>query len=768
VGCRNISTGLCLSTRAKKTTFHQSGSSKNMSSGIDALRELFNVSEARKAYNMTINFNTCNLDYDDVFDMRTNIVEVSFESLIKNYEYIPVSQEPPAWTNGYLRLTKQVLPKHDWSLRLILDTNRMLAFKISISKIIQMIREKAPPHIVVVPSPMAIGILDLYPDEDQMDNELGADSSLLFLSVSVLPTIQYFIISGVKGVEGIFPSAHPIISIILEEIEVERGGEMFYISFSRSQMKKTGLGIEELEKLFSYKDVIILPPEETGISPEEGAYVVMPKGAKSDKGYEPPTKYIKKLLDQEEKRMNEEEKMVKQKAVMAQSNPNLTQEEILKIQAESKGYMAKPSEFYKASKCWYADTNGKNFIDVIKLPEVDPLHTFSNDFHEISDILGIEATRTLLVMEFKNVLLSEEYINTRHIALLVDIMTNLGRLTPISFYGANRFGQGAMSLATNQQTMKVFTQAAAFGKKEKVDSVSASIMVGKQAKIGAGFVEVLPDKSKISIPQPNPSQFSDKIDQTYILEEEGIDPEINEETKQAYNDVTTINLPAPVYFKEVREEQKTPPESRKEPMNVVPTDVQIAPPKIISPNLIEVAQSIKNIKVIGETTLENSVLVDPEADSSITQAPIGKNKTVTEKIVLDIPEQAQPDEEEEYVIPIVAPPSFVKKSKAPVTPVAPAPVAPAPVAVATVPQAPRSVSASVSQAILEQQTSASATKSQKPAPVPPSLPTKKRTDALSRIKNIVANKASEKKSIASAQKTPIIDVDESIHALQDL
>jgi hypothetical protein len=347
-------------------------------------------------------------------------------------------------------------------------------------------------------------------------------------------------------------------------------------------------------------------------------------------------------------------------------------------------------------------------------------------------------------------------------------MTNLGRLTPISFYGANRFGQGAMSLATNQQTMKVFTQAAAFGKKEKVDSVSASIMVGKQAKIGAGFVEVLPDKSKISIPQPNPSQFSDKIDQTYILEEEGIDPEINEETKQAYNDVTTINLPAPVYFKEVREEQKTPPESRKEPMNVVPTDVQIAPPKIISPNLIEVAQSIKNIKVIGETTLENSVLVDPEADSSITQAPIGKNKTVTEKIVLDIPEQAQPDEEEEYVIPIVAPPSFVKKSKAPVTPVSSAPVAPASVAVATVPQASRPVSASVSQAILEQQTSASATKSQKPAPVPPSLPTKKRTDALSRIKNIVANKASEKKSIASAQKTPVIDVDESIHALQDL
>lgn len=691
-------------TQMTLNTFHQSGSSKNMSSGIDALRELFNVSEARKAYNMVINFNNCNLDYDEVFDMRTQIVEVSFESLIKKFDYLPGSQEKPAWTNGYLRLTKQAIPSHEWSLRLYLDTNRMLAFKISISKIIQMIRDKAPPHIVVVPSPMSIGILDLYPDEQQMDTkQLGLNSSLLFLSVTVLPTIQEFVVSGVKGVEGIFPTSNPILSIITEEIPVEKDGNVYYLAFSRSQMIKTGIGLNQLEKLFSFVDIEILSPKESGISAEEGAYVVMPEAAKSGNGYQPPLKFVRDLLSKEESIMDDEEKRVKQEAVMLQTDKSLSPEDILRIQSKARGYMAKPSEFYKASKCWYAETNGKNFIEVIKLPEVDPLHTYSNDFHEIADILGIEATRSLLIMEFKNVLLSEEYINVRHIALLVDIMTNLGRLTPISFYGANRFGQGAMSLATNQQTMKVFTQAAAFGKKEKVDSVSASIMVGKQAKIGAGFVEVLPAKSKISIPQPNPVQFGDKIDEVYATQilEQDQNVETNEQNKKAYNDLMTVTIPSKIYTREETVMKK-----------VVPTDVSVAPPKLISPNLIQMANSIKTLEVIGEVTLENSVTVNPEENKEITKAPSERDTTITEKIELNIPEEPS------VTIPPVssAPISFVKKPKTAV------------------------------------------------APEKGKEPEKKTIE----YTKMLAKKKLEEKRVASIKKTPLLDVDKSINTLQDL
>jgi hypothetical protein len=279
----------------KITTFHQSGSSKNMSSGIDALKELFNVSEERKNYNMNIHFNIRDLEYNQIFDLRTKLVEVKLESIIKSYDYIPSSEPVPEWTEGYLSLMKQALPHYEWRLRLVLDVNKMLSYKISMLKIIKMIREKSPPNIIIVPSPMTLGILDLYPKEDEIDKQFGQNSSLMFLSVSVLPIIQQFLLSGIDGIEGLFPTSIPIVSIVSEEIPVEEGGDEFYLSFSRSQMRKTGIGAKELQKLFHLANIKVL--EDT----EDGMYVRMPPDVKKLT----PVKYVNELLEQEEKKMNE-------------------------------------------------------------------------------------------------------------------------------------------------------------------------------------------------------------------------------------------------------------------------------------------------------------------------------------------------------------------------------------------------------------------------------------------------------------------------------
>jgi hypothetical protein len=490
-----------------------------MSSGIDALKELFNVSEERKNYNMNIHFNIRDLEYNQIFDLRTKLVEVKLESIIKSYDYIPSSEPVPEWTEGYLSLMKQALPHYEWRLRLVLDVNKMLSYKISMLKIIKMIKEKSPPNIIIVPSPMALGILDLYPKEDEIDRQFGQNSSLMFLSVSVLPIIQQFLLSGIEGIEGLFPTSIPIVSIVSEEIPVEENGDEFYLSFSRSQMRKTGIGAKELEKLFHLAKIKVL--EYT----EDGMYVQIPQGTSKT-----PVKYVNELLEQEEKKMNEEERQMKVKHV--------------------KGFIAKPSEFYQSSKCWITETNGKNFLEVIKLPEVDPYYTYSNDFYETSSILGIEATRTLLMMELKNVLVREEYINMRHISLLVDVMTNLGRLTPISFYGAMRFGQGALSLATNQQSMKVFMGSAAFGKREKVDSVSASVMLGKKAKIGTGFVDII--STNKSLP---PKRKTDEQTDLEIQNEEVAEQNI--ETNQAYMDVMFNSYEGEIYGRRNSREHKS-------------------------------------------------------------------------------------------------------------------------------------------------------------------------------------------------------------------
>jgi hypothetical protein len=585
-----------------RDTFHSSGSSKNVSSGIDALKEIFNGTEERKAYNMNIHFNVCDLAYDDIFELRTKIVEVTFESIITNFEYLSSSTPLPPWTESYLKLTNQPwpLPEYSWSLRLMLDVDRMLAFKISVPHIIEMIRDKAPPNIIVVPSPLAVGVLDLYPKDDEIDSSLGPNSSLLFLSVSVLGTIQQFRLSGIKGINAIFPTSIPIMSVVIEEIlyDVEGDRSVYFLKLSKSRMKTNGIAVKDLAKLFRMTKPRIDFVEEL----DDGIFVKMPSNVS-----DPPVKYINAKIASEEALMDQKEKDERQKG--------------------QKGYIAPSSDFIKASKCWFAETNGKNFLEVIKLPEVNPYYSYSNDFYEVAALLGIEAVRNLLVLEIKNVLGKDEYINFRHISLLADVMCNLGRLTPISFYGAIRFGQGALSLATNQQSMRVFQNAAAFGKKELTNAVSSSVMLGKEPE---GLFNIKFDDKKAKQfmsmkPQPPVYTFDTVIDDS-LYEQLTTGPELieGEETNQEYFDVTVSTTGESEIY-------RSP--SQKERQTIVleaPPQVNIAPPRVIPPPLAQVAKNVQDIPVFGEDVIETRVVKNPESQRSLTQSIVPRDQSETE------------------------------------------------------------------------------------------------------------------------------------------
>ena len=66
------------------------------------------------------------------------------------------------------------------------------------------------------------------------------------------------------------------------------------------------------------------------------------------------------------------------------------------------------------------------------IPGVDFTRTYSNDIYEIYETLGIEAARTVLMSEIREVIdASGNYVNFRHLSLLCDIMTNRGSLMSI-------------------------------------------------------------------------------------------------------------------------------------------------------------------------------------------------------------------------------------------------------------------------------------------------------------------------------------------------
>ncbi len=147
---------------------------------------------------------------------------------------------------------------------------------------------------------------------------------------------------------------------------------------------------------------------------------------------------------------------------------------------------------------WVLDTSGTNMIDVMCHPHIDYTKTVSNDINEIYDILGIEAARNALYNELSGVISDAElYVNYRHIALLVDTMTNRGYLLSIDRHGINRVDIGPLAKCSFEETTDMLIKAGIFSEVDKITGVSANIMLGQIPPCGTGDSEILIDEHKL-------------------------------------------------------------------------------------------------------------------------------------------------------------------------------------------------------------------------------------------------------------------------------
>ena len=143
---------------------------------------------------------------------------------------------------------------------------------------------------------------------------------------------------------------------------------------------------------------------------------------------------------------------------------------------------------------WLLDTQGTNLDEILNHPDVDNTRSISNDINEINDILGIEAARYALYVELKEVLDNAgTSVNYRHISLLVDTMTNKGNLMSIDRHGINRADIGPLAKSSFEETTDMLVKASIFGEYDKINGVSANIMLGQLAPCGTGDTEVLFD-----------------------------------------------------------------------------------------------------------------------------------------------------------------------------------------------------------------------------------------------------------------------------------
>ena len=147
---------------------------------------------------------------------------------------------------------------------------------------------------------------------------------------------------------------------------------------------------------------------------------------------------------------------------------------------------------------WVLETDGTNLMAVMGVDYVDATRTICNDIVEVFLVLGIEGVRGAILSELRNVISFDgSYVNYRHLACLVDVMTMQGHLMAIDRHGINRVESGPLLRCSFEETVDMLMDAATFAEEEVLRGVTENIMLGQLARVGTGDMELLLDEKRV-------------------------------------------------------------------------------------------------------------------------------------------------------------------------------------------------------------------------------------------------------------------------------
>ena len=468
-------------TQMALNSFHQSGSSKNVTGGIDGIRELINASENLKNPSCSLFFKNQHLSFDDIImKVRPDTTQITVSDLVKGIPDIETSyqikENEPWWYGPYRALVRGDFHSNS-VLILDIDVDQLYAYKITMNDIARVIEQDQ--SVICVYSPMNVGKIHIYPVEKAVNQNIPAEgvvdrrnASMIFLWEAVIPALDKLTISGINGIKQIYPVEAPVWQIVKEEKRIEKVERGWYLILNEVRMKITGIKVEKLMHLCKIAGMTVLP--------ERGALWIIvqtPNG-------ESPTELVNSMIKADKEAEKEYENEKRKEGARVIRRP--------------------PTDIMTASHIVYADSDGSLFKSgystlrtLLAHPSIDSTRTYCNNVHEINEVLGIEAARSYLIKAFSDAISYEgSYVEPRHIVLLVDFMVSLGRVSGITFSGISRQPIGALEKASFQQAMETFKEASGFGERKEVKGTSASIYIGKKAQIGTGFSDQFMDRSK--------------------------------------------------------------------------------------------------------------------------------------------------------------------------------------------------------------------------------------------------------------------------------
>ncbi|MBN1389783.1 MAG: DNA-directed RNA polymerase subunit A'' [Candidatus Thermoplasmatota archaeon] len=137
-------------------------------------------------------------------------------------------------------------------------------------------------------------------------------------------------------------------------------------------------------------------------------------------------------------------------------------------------------------------SEGSNLQKILELPEVDVARVSTNNIVEISNVLGVEASRRSIFEEAKKTLSEQGLtVDARHLMLVADVMSVGGTIRAIGRHGVSGEKSSVLARAAFEITANHLLTAGITGEIEPLAGVAENIIIGQPITLGTGAVELI-------------------------------------------------------------------------------------------------------------------------------------------------------------------------------------------------------------------------------------------------------------------------------------
>lgn len=473
-------------------SFHSSGSSKNVSFGIDGVKDIIEARLNPKITMASIFYNKSYNYIDILTDKQLDLIEFTTADLFSDIDIdnrmIDLYETYPWWYVNYGIIYNVDITQINMNqnfLRATVDLSKYYTFKVSMKEVCDIIkstekklmkRKKSVINFECIYSPVLdldgkkVMYLDIHIDTQTAidignENAPGYDFNstgnvaytTLKQSFEGLMRSEIFL-SGIRGIRDVYPVESPIIKIISSTQLVEKvdDGAIYDLFLSETLMINTGITVDKLLNLLIYMNIEIL--EEFSYQGEVEPVRPISRLRVKTNGDSPNQIIINRQKEELEMSNKYRIKLNGQisEIVKLKLDPIEENRRLLRLSP-----IMEPTEFYYMSTDLHVDTIGSNLIEFYSLDDVDETRTYSNNIYEMLSILGVEAVRTFLITVLNRAISFETYIDPQHIMLIADHMSRSGQIIGLTSHSNSKHKN--MSVAMSRGSTKNMTNKAGMG-----------------------------------------------------------------------------------------------------------------------------------------------------------------------------------------------------------------------------------------------------------------------------------------------------------------